>query len=84
MLEQLAPEILKYGGPGLVIVGLGWVIRALWTAYTAVQEKRIGEYQAMTVKMVDALNANTTSNMANAQAFNGLSEIIKAMGRTKE
>lgn len=87
----LTAEILKYGGPGLVILGLGYVIRILWVAYSTAQEKRIADHQSMTVKVVEALNANTIAQNANAVAqnanviaVNALAEIVKTYGRIKQ
>jgi hypothetical protein len=54
-METLAPAILQYGGPGIIIVALLYAVLRLFNLYTASMEQRITAEQRVTT----AIESNT-------------------------
>lgn len=68
-----APELLKLGLAGLVILALGWAVVRLSNRLDAVQEKRIAENR----ESITTMSAMTT-------AVEGLTEWLKEDARRRQ
>lgn len=57
MLSKMATSILEYGFPGVVILALGMVVRALWLRGNQMQDQMFD----IGVKSAAAIEANTAA-----------------------
>lgn len=61
MTPDILTSLLNLGLPGIVIIGLALALKKRDSQYTEVQEKRITENSAITVKAVTAIEQNTAA-----------------------